>query len=272
MAVDDKILAMLAIIESDTATDGEKENATSRIQHFATIHSIDLERLRTAKNNRSKAAEPITRQIEVGERGRQHKNRFGVDMALAVGRNNDLMCTIAHDRSYVVAHGFETDIEFADALFKSLMTQMVMACNTSLANGEHKVIGVHGKTYRPNFYEAFIRRISSRLSDAKDKAIEDAKKQDEEIASRLTAAVGTEIITDTDESASTGTDMVLATKKEKVNKFYDETTKGKLARGSYRSYGAGNKSYGAQDHGRTAANRASLGSTTALAGGKNAIN
>lgn len=273
MAVDDKILKMLAILEDDAATDAEKEAATSRIQHLATVNSIDLERLRFEKDNRSAMAEPTTRGITVGEMGREHKNRFWVDLFLEIARANDLQSTISHDRSRCYAYGYETDIDFAESLFKSLAVQMVQSCDAALKRGDHKAIGVHGRTYRPNFYEAFVYRIGARLREAKREAIAEQKQRDKEIQDRLSAV----LISDDDDAPVSapadvaGTELVLASKREKVNEFYSASTRGKLSRGSYNSYGASTKSYGAQSHGRDAANRASLGSSTSLSGSKKAI-
>ena len=63
----------------------------------------------------------VTGNGESGKRGL----RTYVQLFLAIGRANNLTCDIARDSTRVYAYGFESDIEAVEALYASLVVQMV---------------------------------------------------------------------------------------------------------------------------------------------------
>lgn len=258
----EKIAGLLAHAES---TDNAEEAAayTEKAQTLATMYAIDLELARYKAAHKDDREELTTRRIEVGEKGRTHKNRFWVDLALAIGYANDIRCTIAGDRSAVWAYGYPSDIDVMEKLFVSLNVQMVGQCNEALRRGDHHDLGVHGRTFRPNFYEGFVETMEWRLLRARNEALEEQKRRDREVAELIAAAPkddGDDIVA---EPVMTGA-LVMVEKKKSVEDFYTRTNN---AKGTYRSYGATSYNGSAQRMGAEAARNASLGGSPAALGG-----
>lgn len=265
----DKILKLLAQAEG-TSNEEEAKAYTEAAQHLATINAIELEMVYARQRDKEKREEITVKTVSVGEPGREHKNRFWVDLFLEIARSNDVRNTISGDRAKCHAHGYPSDIEVCEILFASLNTQMVSLANEALREGKHRELGVHGRTFRNNFYEGFVSSIGSRLAKARREALEEQKKRDDEIAERLSPLLAaTATAPDlADEPAVTGA-LVMVKKKEAVDEYYSAKIKG--LRGSYRSYGAGTKHYGSQAQGRAAGQRAQIGNQGAVGGHKKAI-
>ena len=208
----EKIAGLLAHAEG---TDNAEEAAvyTEKAQQLATMYAVDLELARYKAAHKSDMEEPVTRRVQVGEPGRQHKNRFWVDLWLAIAQNNDIRSTIAHDNAAVWAYGYPSDIDVAERLFVSLNVQMVDTCNRNLRAGVHKDLGVHGRTYRPNFYSGFVNEMTYRLYKARQAALEEQRERDEN-AARLVAAAekDPEVEGKADEPVMTGA-LVMVKKK-----------------------------------------------------------
>ena len=125
--------------------------------------------------------------------------RTFVELFLEIGRANDVKCDIARDSSRVFAYGFDTDIDAVQALYSSLVVQMVRASDEYIkskryaqekvwrwvrvgADGRRPSRGthewqerpVHATTARVNFQHAFAARIGSRLAQAALQAREQA--------------------------------------------------------------------------------------------------
>lgn len=259
----DKIAKLLAQAEGTNNAD-EAAAFTEMAQKLATMYAVDLEIARYRAANKDAREELTTRRVSVGEPGRQHKNRFWSDLALAIAAANDIRCTIAGDNSAIWAYGYPSDIDVLERLFASLNVQMVDGANRALRDGEHKKLGVHGRTFRPNFYDGFVREMGMRLFTARADALIERKRQDEEIAARFVATAADE----PEETTMTGA-LVMVKKSEAVSDYYNKTNN---ARGSYRSYGATTRNSAAAGMGRAAARNASLGGGAgALGGGKKAI-
>ena len=261
----EKIANLLAHAEA-AGTPDEAATYTEKAQQLATMYAVDLAAARYRAATKGDREELITRRVEVGEKGRQHKNRFWVDLWLAIAQNNDIRSTIAHDNSAVWAYGFPSDIDVAEKLFVSLNVQMVGQCNENLRAGVHKDLGVHGRTYRPNFYEGFVQEMTWRLYSARTKALAEQKERDKNAARLIAAAAPPKELeeeTKADEPAMTGA-LVMVKKKKEVDEYYRKNSN---ARGSYRTYGATTRSSGAQSHGRDAARNANLGGGAGALGG-----
>lgn len=271
----EKISKLLAQAEG-TSNKAEAEAYSERAQFLAAQYSIDLELARYRQKSKTEREELTTKRIVTGEPNRQYKNRWWVDLFLEIARVNDLRCTIAWDRAAVHAYGYPSDIAVAEMLFASLNTQMVGLCGHALRRGDHKEIGVHGATYRLNFYEAFINEIGRRLQHARRQAMNEQRERDAAAATAQAFAATmedgsaiTEVL-DGDEAPVTGA-LVMVKKQEAVHDFYEKATAGKLSRGGYRSIAPKTVSYGAQAHGRAAGSNASLGARGSLPGPRPSI-
>jgi hypothetical protein len=169
----------------------------------------------------------------------------------------------------VIAYGFESDIEVCEALYASLVVQMVRASDAYLRSGAYRREAqhveergpdgrwrtvrkpVHGITARISFQTAFARRIGERLSEAREQATTEVLK--------IAAA----------EMASTGTELVLQEKALEISDFYTRTS---TARGSWRGWeGSGRSSTLAERAGRRAADAARTTSAQELPGRRRAL-
>lgn len=274
MAIDilETISKLLAQAEG-TTNQAEAEAYTERAQHLAATYAIDLELARYRQTQKTVREELTMRRIRTGEPGRTFKNRWWVDLFLEIAQANDLKCSIGHDRSFVNAYGYPSDIDVADMLFASLNTQMVGLCGGALKRGDHRTAGIHGATYRLNFYEGFIETIGYRLMKARADARREQKARDDSAAELFqpTMADGStpdNVVANDDGTTTVLTGaLVMVKKREAVDDFYSKSTKGRLSRSSYRSIRPKTENYTARGHGVSAGNNARIGAERAITDG-----
>jgi Protein of unknown function (DUF2786) len=255
-----KLAALLRQAES-TDNEHEAEAFMAAAQRLATATSIDLAVARAHSARKERRAAPIGKRIEIGPEGKRALRTY-VQLFLAIARANELTCDLAGNSTYVIAYGFETDIEVCEALYASLVVQMVRASDAFLRSGGHRretvrvrhngrlvERPVHGITARISFQSAFAVRIGERLSTAREEAEVEAVRDEPGPAS--------------------GTALVLQEKALEIADFYRQTSK---ARGSWRGWqGTGRSSTTAQRAGRRAADAASTTSAPALPAANRAL-
>ena len=269
--MDDKLLVKIGnLLRQAEGTDNEHEAATftEAAQRLATANAISLEVARARAADRDKPSTPTTRMVHIGERGKKGLRTY-VQLFSEIARANDVRVDIAHNSTYVIAFGFADDIDVVEALYVSLVVQMVGACDTYLAAGEwrsHTVTRLersrsfYGHTHmlpvekpltklaaRLQFQTAFAERIGRRLADARQEAID--------------AAIRGET---TRPDASSSTELVMRDKEVAVNDFYTQTS---TARGAWRGGRATAHSDHARRAGAAAGQCASLGDSTATLAG-----
>ncbi len=260
---DDKLLTRIAgLLRQAEGTDNEHEAEAfmAAAQRLATASSIDLALARAHDPAARAAAVPITRQIGIGEAGKRGLKTY-VQLFVQIARANDLTCDVASNSTFVIAYGFESDIDATEALYTSLVIQMVAASDAYLKSGSYKsetarqvvTVGtgyfrrrvVEEKplspiTARLNFQSAFAERIGRRLQDARD----------EERAQALAVESGRP-------GSSGSTAVALRNKELEVKDFYAGATK---ARGTWRPTSArSGYSTAARQAGDRAGRRARLG-------------
>ncbi|MCW2497064.1 DUF2786 domain-containing protein [Jatrophihabitans sp.] len=268
MAGDEKYLTKIAaLLRQAESTDNahEAEAFMAAAQRLATATSIDLAvaRAHTAKAERRTA--PVAKRIEIGEAGKRGLRTY-VQLFLAVGLTNDLKCDIARNSTYVIAYGFPSDIDVSEALYASLVIQMVRASDLYLRSGAYRdetVLvrernergrlvtvrkAVHGTTARVSFQLAFAARIGERLQQARAAEVREITARD---------------------SASTGTALALTEKALEVTEAYQQLS---TARGSWSGYSSsGRTSQSAARAGRRAADSARLGGAPELPAGRRQV-
>ena len=273
----DKYLTKIAgLLRRAETTDNEHEAAAylQAAQRLATQSSVDLAVARAHSTKREKRAVPTQRTITVGEPGKRGLRTF-VQLFLEIGRANNVTCDIARDSSSVFAYGFNTDIDAAEALYSSLVVQMVRASDEYIKTKRYtqEKVGrwvevdrspirgrrpvtewherpVHATTARVNFQQAFAARIGARLVEAGEQAVRSAVKAD------LTAG--------------TGVELVLRARAVELRDHYRTNS---TARGSWRGgAAAGNYSELASRAGDRAGRTARLGGERAVGGSRPAIN
>ena len=274
----ERIAKLLALAEGASTVE-EAEAAFQKAQALASKHAIDLElaRVKAAPKERER---PIKKTIRVGERGKRSNASF-VSLFLTIGSANDVQCLIAHNSTYVIAHGLPSDIEKAELLWASLAPVLVKfgdahvrdphaawRSETSTVRVTVKNPGYYGSTTsyweekpvsgqgaRRSFYEGFISRIGQRLREAKKEAIREAEEhfhgEDQPVAQIDGSTLPSSLA------------LVLKSKKAEVAEFLDAEyirEYGHKPRGSWRG-GSSNGTHSSSSHsaGRAAADRANLG-------------
>lgn len=262
----EKIAKLLNQAEN-AATEAEASAFMEKAQQLATTHSVDLAKARHATKAKERTV-PEQRTVPIGE-PRSRGLRTLVDLYLGIASANDVRCTIAHNATRVYAVGFKEDLDVAEALYASLVTQQAKAVDAFKRNGEWKneKVWVESSSWgyggwkaqtwltaRLNFQEAYASRIRSRLATAKYEEEERLKAEDKEVEAVDSAP---------------GAALVLVEKREALNEAYAPLLK--QARGSYRGGTSGASSNSGRSAGRAAADRARLGGNTSIGGVRGAI-
>lgn len=242
----EKISALPAKAEA-TNNKHEAEAYFAKAQELATAWQVDLEIAR-AGGSGAKRSSPTVKRINIG-RARQVGLSTLAELFMAIGEANGVRFTVAKNSTYVNAFGFDEDIRMSEALYAPLAVQMMSASLQYLTTGEHKILGVHGKTARVNFQCAFASRIGARLHAARNEALRNQQQQYsvDHIESESPAEVGFEV--------------VLAGRQAEVDQYFDANAR---VSGTYRGTkltGAGLEAWLA---GEIAGNRAALGTEARL--------
>jgi len=245
-----------------TDNEHEAEAFLAAAQRLATQSSIDLAVARSHAANREKRATPIQRIIRIGEPGKKGLRTY-VQLFLSIAVANDVRCDIARSSAQVHAYGFAADIDACEALYASLVVQMIRASDAYLKSGQYRselverlvveqrgrrrierveTVPIAGVTARLNFQIAYAIRIGERLAAAK-----------KETEAEVVAAA---------ESSSTA--VALRDKAVELKDFYSQTSQ---ARGSWRGAQATvGHSSAARRAGDRAGRAARLGTSPELGG------
>ncbi|TQF67097.1 DUF2786 domain-containing protein [Rhodococcus spelaei] len=191
-------------------------------QRLATATSIDLAVARSHTSQRERRATPVQRSIRIGETGKKGLRTY-VHLFVSIAAANDVQCDVAHNSTQVFAYGFDTDIDACEALYSSLLLQMVRASDAFIRSGAHRPVA--GVTARLNFQLAFAARIGERLATAKREAEADAIRADAIRADTVRADLAGAA------PEPTGTALVLRDKQIELSDFYQQTSQ---ARGTWR--------------------------------------
>jgi hypothetical protein len=285
----DKVSALLSKAEN-TDNEAEAEAYFEAAQRIAASNSIDLAVARMHNKTKQAPETPIRRQIIMGERGKRYL-ADRVELFDAIAGPNGVRIDIAHNSTYVNAYGFPSDVDMVEALFSSLVIQMVKSGDAYIKSGEYKVEmvcqtravyeyeenywggkrrvfshyetvekPVHGAVARRSFYRGFAGKIRQRITEIVAKAKAEAESAEDLVVG--TSAV--EVI----EHQSTGTELALASRDLAVKDFYKETSR---ARGSWKGGRSSGYSGNARSAGNTAGANARIGSQGALSGSRTAL-
>ncbi|MGW5387757.1 DUF2786 domain-containing protein [Nocardia sp. NPDC003963] len=188
-AVSDRLLTRVGgLLRQAESTDNEHEAEAflAAAQRLATRSSIDLAVARAHTRDRERPNELIQRMIPIGEPGRKGLRTY-VQLFVAIAGANAVRCDVARTSTQVYAYGFAADIAVCEALYSSLLVQMVRASDRYIKSGDYRSatvekvvverrggrrmrrvtrVPVAGVTARLNFQLAFAERIGIRLAEA----------------------------------------------------------------------------------------------------------
>lgn len=283
MVADKDLVRIAALLRKAEGTDNEHEADAylQAAQRLATLSSVDLAVARAHTTQREQRVAPTQRTITIGESGKRGLRTY-VLLFVLIGQANNLTCDVARDSTRVYAYGFGSDIELTEALYASLVVQMVRASDAYIKSGDHArelvlrqvetadrrgrrststvARPVHATTARISFQEAFAARIGRRLMEAKQES-EKAAVAESRSASGLSAGG--------DPSAAAGVALVLRAREVELAEHYAAQTK---ARGRWGGVSTGVPRAGrAQRAGDQAGRRARLGAEREIGGQRAAV-
>lgn len=267
-----------ALLRQAEGTDNEHEAATfmAAAQRLATLESVDLAIARAHTEKRERRATPEQRTITIGEPGKRGLATY-VQLYVAIARANGVTCDIARNSTFVYAYGFAADLDVCEALYSSLVVQMVGACERYLRTGAHREEvtykrdsrtgravrrPVHATTARINFQNAFALEIGRRLAAAREEATAEATRGERRDRRSELVAGRSGVAGD-----APGVALALRQKELEIHDFYRQTSE---ARGAWRGSSVG-RAEGAQRAGRSAGRQAQLGGRSAIGGARKAV-
>ena len=264
----DRMLTRIGgLLRKAESTDNEHEAEAflAAAQRLATRSSIDLTVARAHVAGRERRSTPTQRVIPIGAPGKKGLRTY-VQLFVAIASANDVRCDVARTSTQVYAFGFDSDIDTCEALYTSLLVQMVRASDHYIKSGQYRTATVDkivvekkwGRqvqrrvqapvapvTARLNFQMAFAARIGRRLAQVRSEV------ESEAVAPSATAA----------ESAE-GTALALRDKELELTDFYARSSE---ARGTWRGpQASAGHSVAARQAGDRAGRAARLGTAPEL--------
>ncbi|NKY60282.1 DUF2786 domain-containing protein [Nocardia flavorosea] len=241
-AVSERLLTRIGgLLRQAESTDNEHEAEAflAAAQRLATRSSIDLAVARAHTRDRERGAALVQRMIPIGEPGRKGLRTY-VQLFVAIADANDVRCDVARTSTQVYAYGYAADIDVCEALYSSLLVQMVQASDRYIKSGAHRSatmekvvverrrgrrvrrvvrVPVAGVTARLNFQMAFAARVGARLAETRKEVERAATTRDTRAAEPIS------------EEQAAGTALALRGKELELADFYSRNSE---ARGTWR--------------------------------------
>jgi len=248
-----------------TDSEAERDALLDKAQQLSTTYSIDMAMARKATLDKEKRQVPITKRIPIGQRGKVGLGTY-VELMMAIGHANNVRFDIARNSVCVWAYGFAQDIEVTEAIYATVLPQMVRESDAYMRKGEYRsevvwrkgtkkytdywgdvhsyvdwgYFPVAGRAARLHFQSTYAATIRRRLMAAKHTAVETAIK-----------------------GHGTGAELALRAAELDVTDFYKRQS---TAKGSWKGSQASDGGAGARAAGEQAGHRARLGTETAIGG------
>ncbi|MGD7732577.1 DUF2786 domain-containing protein [Propionibacteriaceae bacterium G57] len=266
----DKAMAVIGKLlrkAEQTSSSDEADALMAKAQEWATKYSIDLARARYA-DSQSQARELVEERTFTIGRPRQRHVVALRKLYTVVAQVNDIEVLMRGGESEVYPIGMPSDLEATEALYRSLVVQMVAAADRWVESGEHRSMErivrrgravvrepLHSSTARGVFYDGYIHRIQVRLQQARDEVFA-RELAEESVGGWEHAAAGREL---------SSTALALRAKSEEVSDFIAQKYPRVGVRRQQAKH-AGQFTEQIRAAGRAAADRASLGGQQALPG------
>lgn len=255
-----------------TDNEHEAEAFLTAAQRLATRSSVDLAVARAHIAGRERRPAPLQKVVGIGEAGKKGLRTY-VQLFVAIAAANDVRCDVTRTSTQVYAYGFDTDIATCEALYTSLLVQMVRASDHYIKSGAYKSATVEkivietrwgrkvqrriqapvaAVTARLNFQMAFADRVGRRLAEVKSEVEAQAVRGDGPL-----------------NAPSTGTALALRNKDLELTDFYTRTSE---ARGTWRGpQDSAGYSRGARHAGDRAGRNARLGTSPELPAARGSV-
>lgn len=123
----------------NASTPEEAATYMAKAQELASANAIDLAIARAHQADKTKREEPTSRRITVDPYSwrRSPSTKWKVELLHTIAVANDLQCLLGTHS--VHAFGFPSDIDVTEALYNSLVIQMVSGADAALKRGDNKV-------------------------------------------------------------------------------------------------------------------------------------
>lgn len=235
-----QIQTLLNLASDERTPEGERETAMNRAMALMAAHGVSEMMI----NSRRAAStdEIIRHQIPMTDPYSFEKMSLAHEIASAL----NCRTTYQHAGRTVTSitlFGYRSDIERVELLYTSLLLQAVNGVKNE--RPPYWCTAAETRSYRKNWLMGFASRVGQRLYAKEREARAEHDRQHQ-----AAQEAGSE----------TGTALVVATRRDQVNKFFDEVTSDiKFGRKSQRSYGA--EGYG---DGARAGAKADLGGGTGV--------
>lgn len=217
-----KIAALLAMASDPSLSEEAAANyraKASQLQLEKQITDADINRAGKSPEDE------LGRSVVIGLEKRANVVKAKRDILSGIAPLFNIRVTIAHDRSFMHMHGFESDRKFVQAMFDSLVIQL-----------DGQLAQMRGdRSFKTSFAHGFANTVVSRLRAARR-------------------------MQETDAASSTpGAELVLRNRKQLADEFYEGFYAGGRMRTSYKNRSIRNAA-GLQA-GAIAGNRADIGNT-----------
>lgn len=139
----DKLLDRISKVLNQAENASTPEEAAAymqRAQALASANAIDLAVARAHQADKEKRQQPEKRTVRIDDYAwrQSASTKWKCQLYLAVAHVNDLKCIIAGNNTVVWPYGFPGDLDVAEALYNSLVVQMVAAADEGLKKGLNK--------------------------------------------------------------------------------------------------------------------------------------
>lgn len=255
----EKITKLLTQAENPAATEAEAQAFMQKAAELMKAYAIDEQMIAEVRG--LSIDELVQDQFEYTGIYRNGHQQLGA----ATAKYFDLRIVLGHDtyskpiRKPLYLTGFRSDVERARLLDTSLQLQCVTAHNQWWKANKHLYEWMDkGRQFRTrrDFVFGFADGVASKLNAARRAAVAEAKKNEAERSGS------------TAETASAGVELVLVSRKEKVEEFYDSVWGGRTRNVTHR-YGQG--AAGGRGAGYAAGQNANTNTGPGIGGARGAI-
>jgi hypothetical protein len=241
-----QIQTLLDLASDERTPEGERETAMNRAMALMAAHGVTDMMVDAAR--RAKTDEIIEKSIPMTDPYSYEK------MMLAFEIGSALNCQARYTRwgrtvELITLYGFRSDIERVELFYTSLLLQAVNAVRHERPDSYWGPTAAETRKYRKNWLMGFAHRVGMRIA-AQERAAREKYDQDHQA------------------DGQPGTELVVATRRAQVLKYYDDRfASAKKGRKSRRSYG----DHGYADGGRAGARAKLDGGTGVTSGNRSAI-